>query len=166
MKKILLLLIFPSITWAQSNISFGGTVGGNLSTIIDTADYEYMSGLNLGAFIIWGPVEHWGFTGGLNYSMEGAKYSYISADYSVDAKTNLSYLRIPLTVTYFLNKFDNPIRPKIFLGPGFGFLLGGKTKSDVTLHGQNTTSEVESKDYINGFDFGVEGWYRLEFQII
>ena len=57
------------------------------------------------------------------------------------------------------------MRPKIFFGPNSAFLIGGKTKSDITLHGQTTSNESEAKDYMNGFDFGLEGEIGCNFRL-
>ncbi len=170
MNKIPLLvvcLVLRSIISAQSNISMGVSVGGNFSTITDSSDNNlYKPGFNGGLFLIYGPTENWGIGAELKYSMEGTKYeSILDANNYTKSTTTLNYLRLPIRITYFFGSFEDNIRPKLFIGPTLGFLLGGDIETEVSytdVFGNNiiSNSTIDAKDDIigiNGFDLGIHG---------
>jgi hypothetical protein len=68
----------------------------------------------------------------------------------------LNYLRIPILANIFFNKLGDDFRPKISLGPSFGFLLGVKNSMTViTTEGTTVTTidaENTDKDEYAGFD--------------
>ena len=52
-------------------------------------------------------------------------------------------MQIPITGVYFFGTTGNAFRPKVFLGPYVGFLLGAKNQDDLDL-----------KDSFKSLDFG------------
>jgi outer membrane protein W len=64
-----------------------------------------------------------------------------------ESAINLTYLRIPLKGYLFFRKNGDRFRPKVFIGPSFGFLVDSDAKfNDV---------EVDIKDVYNKFDLGL-----------
>jgi hypothetical protein len=77
----------------------------------------------------------------------------MNAGEDADNKTvlRLNYIRVPLQGIYFFGKYGERVRPKIFLGPSFGFLVGGK--STVYSNGDEIAEE-KAKELVKGLDFG------------
>lgn len=145
MKKYLLILgLSLSATLAFSqNSSLGPNIGINSSWLSDQeGDIRNPIGLNIGLNYVYSNYEKWGFGTGLNFSQEGVIVKRAGTDY----KTQLNYLRIPLKAYHFFGDLEDAFRPKIYVGPSFGFLLGGKAEvGDI---------KVDSKDNFEGFDVG------------
>ncbi len=154
---------------AQSNLSFGISAGGNLATFAgDLVDASNKGGFNGGAFIIWGPWEHWGFSAGLFYSLEGAKYKSTAVpELTFENTASLSYIKIPVTVNYFFNSYKSNFRPKLFAGPVVGILAGGSIESKVTSTIDNTitTSTYKSNDAFDSFDLGLKGGAGFNYRL-
>lgn len=128
---------------AQETLSFGPIVGANFSKISDVDDSEFNTGLAAGGQLIYSNVNNWGIGGAVLYSREGVDLQ----SGKVEASTNLTYLRIPIKGYWFFRKNEDTFRPKIFLGPSFGFLLD----SDFKVNGD----EVDIEDGYNKFDLGL-----------
>jgi hypothetical protein len=152
MKKTLIVLalfIFTISVHAQ-NLSFGPTGGVGHSWIgspnsIDSRFHPYY---NIGGKMVYSFVTNWGISGDIKFSSEG--YSTKNgSDYKFAARAN--YIRVPLQGVYFFGKYGDRVRPKISIGPSFGFLVGGKT--ETTLSGVET-SGTKVKTFMKGFDFG------------
>ena len=151
MKNSFLILVFLAggISLAHSQeFSLGPTVGVNSSWIDDVpGDNEAMIGFNAGLTMVYSTEEHWGVGVDLKYSTEGGDTKLRG----LNGKSDLNYVRVPLKVIYFFNNFGNDLRPKIYLGPSFGFLVGGKTDRFL----ESSTVEVDSKDIYEDFDAGI-----------
>ena len=132
------------------NLSFGPTAGFGHSwnnADIGTAEKSFHAYYNIGGKLVYSFVNNWGISGDLKFSSEGQT---IKSDGSkIVARAN--YIRIPLQGIYFFGKFGDRVRPKISIGPSFGFLVGGKSKNGIN------NIETKTKDYWNTFDFGFTG---------
>jgi hypothetical protein len=152
MKKtmiVLSLFIFTKSVHAQ-NLSFGPTGGIGHSWIgsPDNIDSRFHPYYNLGGKMVYSFVTNWGVSGDIKFSGEGYSVKQGTA-YKYSARAN--YIRVPLQGVYFFGKYGDRVRPKISIGPSFGFLVGGKTKT--TINGNETTGP-KVKTFMNGFDFG------------
>ncbi len=128
---------------AQQTLSFGPVVGVNFAKISDVNNSEFNTGVAAGAQLIYSSVNKWGIGGAVLYSREG-----------VDIQTggnesafNLTYLRIPVKGYLFFRENEDRFRPKIFVGPSFGFLVD----SDAKFNGD----EFDIKGVYNKFDLGL-----------
>jgi hypothetical protein len=167
----LALNAFSALAIAQtSNVSepydqyftVGPMLGVNFSNFKGVDNAETKAGLNAGAFFVYSFQEHFGLSAGLLYSVEGAEYTTTSVAplFTEDdkLKTKLNYLRIPVLANVFFGQHGNIIRPKVFLGPSLGFLLGAESKTESTVNNNsvvstnNTTTDV--KDQFSSIDFG------------
>jgi outer membrane protein W len=63
----------------------------------------------------------------------------------------MNYLRIPLKFQYFFGDLGDNVRPKLFIGPSFAFLMGGKTE----VRSGEVTTTIDSKDTFENFDVGL-----------
>jgi outer membrane protein W len=148
MKKIILLstslvLFTTLISRAQENISIGPMVGVSIANLRgDIANNDWKPGATVGAFFNYSAESGFGFTGNLLYTQLGAQTNNKSN------KLNLNYVQLPLLLTYYLGQRGNPVRPKLFLGPHLGFLVGATDANRNNLNG-----DANSRVY-NGFDLG------------
>ena len=142
-----ILLSSLSSGYAQE-FSMGPAIGISNSWIQDApGDTEGLLGFNAGLALVYSTEEHWGIGIDLKYSAEGVQTKFRGET----LKTHLNYVRVPLKVIYFFNKFGNDFRPKIYVGPSLGFLAGGKTKRFVNVG----VLEFDSKDLYEDFDLGL-----------
>src|SRR4051794_7591369 len=149
MKKLFLALVISIVcmlnTNAQSKFSLGPNVGVGASWLDNTPNKKTKPAINGGLSLVFSATEHFGIGLDAKYSLEGGKYSSNNQNTIAD----LNYLRLPLKAVYFFGKYGNRVRPKVYVGPSFGFLAGGKTKIESSA----AKIEVESKDYYESFDF-------------
>jgi hypothetical protein len=152
MKKIIcafLLLTGVSSVFAQ-NISLGPSVGVQHSWITGTEDVKFKPGVSVGGVLTWSPAPHWGLGGDIRVSfLEGVKSKAGTAHTSAADRIHATYLRVPLKATYFFGDFGDKVRPKVYAGPSFGFLLGGETKSS------NSSVITKTDKVLQGFDWGL-----------
>jgi len=150
MKNLLLLFAFLlgtlSITHAQE-FSLGPVIGVNYTSLSDAPGTNSgLLGLNAGLALVYSTEEHWGIGMDLKYSGEGME----TEQRGMTAKTRLNYVRLPVKFYYFFNKFGDDFRPKIYVGPSFGLLAGGKTERFTELG----TFKTNSTDLYEKFDVG------------
>lgn len=133
---------------AQSKFLLGPTAGLGFTTIKNTSKSNAKLGGNIGAALVYNASEHMSVGLDTKLSFEGEKTDLNNTNWI----KNVNYLRIPLKAIYNFGTSDNIVRPKVFAGPSFGFLLGGKTKfetpdKDITVY--------KSKELYKSFDFGI-----------
>lgn len=149
MKKIVLAVIistgFSLVAGAQSKWSLGPNAGVGSSWISNTTNSKAKLSGNAGLALVYSAAEHFGIGLDAKYSFEGGKFQQGSQDVTAD----LNYFRLPLKAIYFFGSYGSKVRPKVFVGPSFGFLAGGETQ----IEGQQ--NPIKSKDYFKSFDFGV-----------
>lgn len=140
---ILSLFLSATFTFAQ-NSSLGPSIGINSSWLSNQdGDIRNPIGLNIGLNYTYSNFVKWGFGTGVNLSQEGVIVKRAGADY----KTKLNYIRIPLKAYHFFGDLEDSFRPKVYVGPSFGFLIGGKV--------ENSDIKVDAKDLYEGFDAGL-----------
>lgn len=130
---------------AQVN-SLGPTAGFNYAWMSDRAGSTGRPAWNAGLTYTYSIFQKVGIGVDAKYSVEGMKLEQNNVKYLTD----LRYIRLPFKVIYFFNELPDNFRPKLYVGPTLGFLIGGKTDA-VTETGKVT---VDSKDLIENFDFG------------
>lgn len=165
MKKVVLLAVAMIATLTVSaQRSVGGLtlkpmVGMTLATITG-GNMDMKVGLAAGAEVEYVLAPQFALTGGLIYSMQGAKGS----SNSVDVTYNLDYLNIPVLANYY-------IIPGLAIKAGLqpGFKLRGKVKEEA--NGQKHEADVnggKSVDFSIPFglsyefsDFVIDARYQL-----
>lgn len=143
-------------------ISFGPKAGVNFSNLTNVDDAEAKTGFTGGVFLIYSPIEKFGVSVDLLYSMEGASYksstTVNSQTSTYETSTGINYIRLPIAANYFFGQYGDKFRPKILLGPSLGFLASVKQKAELTVSDNSgtTTSTIESTDKsdFSGFDIG------------
>ena len=171
MKKIWSLaaiVLFAAGSAHAQNLSFGPTVGfghswiGSSDKLEDPAKRYFHPAYNVGAKMVYSFVSHWGVSADVKFAGEGGKFG---SDSEGDPRTiyRLNYVRVPLQGIYFFEQLGDGVRPKVSLGPSFGFLVGGETKSEED---GETTAEVKSKDYFKSFDLGLNGAIGANFRLM
>ena len=150
MKNLLLIFAFiaTSLTVGYSQeFSLGPVVGVNFATLSDApGQTRALVAPNAGLALVYSTEEHWGIGVDLKYSGEGV----VTEQRGLTAKTKLNYVRVPVKFYYFFNKFGDDFRPKIYIGPSFGILAGGKTEQFTEIG----TFKTDSKDLYEKFDAG------------
>jgi len=158
MKKALLLAtgLFLGVFSSKAQyISLGPVAGFGHSWVSNmTGTANFKASPNLGVGMIYSKDPHWGWGAELDVSHEGYKM-----DMGVNTvAVNPVYLRLPLRAYYFFGPVSSSVRPKVYLGPSFGFKVdevqymnGNKmANSDVMA----TTYNMNS-DMFNSFDIGM-----------
>lgn len=143
---------------AQSKFSLGPNAGVGSSWISNTNNSKSKLAGNAGLSLVYSAAEHFGIGLDAKYSFEGGK----SQTGSETTTTDLNYFRLPLKAIYFFSSYGKKVRPKVFVGPSFGFLAGGQTK----IESPNVNATVDSKDYYKSFDFGVTAGAGLNVRLV
>lgn len=157
MKKLVLgmLALALTLTVSAQNLSFGPTVGFGHSWMTGAENVKFKPGFNVGGTLVYSFVPHWGVGADIRASfMEGVRSKIENGNTSIESKVNATYLRIPVKLYHFFGDYGDRVRPKIYIGPSVGFLLGGKIKGETTIGNTSTETEADTKDYLKGIDFG------------
>jgi outer membrane protein W len=152
MNKLFLTLplLLNTVVSEAQNMSIGFTAGfGHSWTNIETiADKRFHPAYNIGGKMVYSFQSHWGVSADVKFSSEGTT---VGADADNKTVARANYIRVPLQGIYFFGKYGDRIRPKISLGPSFGFFAGGKTKTYVN---DDEVSSFKTKDAVKGLDLG------------
>lgn len=142
------------LSHAQLNLSAGPNAGFGHAWLNHDGDNKYRPAGNFGIAFVYSHNNHVGFGLDLKYSIEGGKKKFPTTDVT----TRLNYLRIPVKGIYFFRDYGASLRPKISLGPSFGFLVGGKQEIGSV--------ETDVKDQYKSFDIGLLGSVGLHYNLV
>jgi hypothetical protein len=177
MRKYLLGLIISTgicvIAGAQTKKNWHWSMGPNIGygpTWIDNfSESKYKSGGSAGLSLIYSTKSSFGVGVDAKYTIEGGEreYPYVNGINTKEDVT-LNYVRVPIKAMWFFGKYGDRVRPKVALGPSFGFLVGGKDKvtNTVTNSGLQSTTEYKSKDLWDDFDLGLTGSAGINYRIV
>jgi len=159
MKKVFALaaIVLAAGSLHAQHISLGPTAGFGHSWLRvedreDGMDNKFHPSYNFGAKLVYSIVEHWGVSADVKFSSEGGS---INGDAGLDEGKLIyraNYIRVPLQGVYFFGNLGDKVRPKVSLGPSFGFLVGGKLKAEAN-NGDNEEFG-DAKDLYESFDLG------------
>jgi hypothetical protein len=172
MKTFIMCLLLAAATTLsvqaqiKQRFSIGPTAGFGHSWLsldngISGYDSKFHSSYNIGAKLVYSIENHWGLSADLKYSSEGGQFKQESNDEN-HLVYRANYIRLPIQGVYFFNDYGDRFRPKISLGPSFGFFVGGESKTEVQ---EEITDEVDSKNLFKGFDFGLNGAVGANFRL-
>ena len=172
MKKVFftLLVVTGFVSVNAQNLSLGPIGSFNHSWITGSGasdNRDFNPSFKAGATITYSIHPHWALGADLLFANEGAKSTTTVANFETENKVNLNYIRVPLKAIYFFGDLGDKLRPKLYAGPSFGFLVGGKAKTETknTTSGVTVKSEADSKDFYEGFDFGLTAGAGLNYRI-
>jgi outer membrane protein W len=157
-KYIFALAAICSGYFAQAQVqSFGPTVGFNYAWLSDLDNESGRPSFNAGFTYNYSILQSAGLGIEARYSEEGVKQDIGNATLT----TKLNYIRVPLKFQYFFGELGDNFRPKIFAGPSFAFLMGGKSE----IRAGETTTTIDSKDVFEGFDVGLLGGLGFNYRL-
>ncbi|RYY54691.1 MAG: PorT family protein [Chitinophagaceae bacterium] len=157
MKKILSFVaaVMVASSLNAQTLSLGPTAGFGHSWLrfpdADDAnpDRGFHPSYNAGVKVVYSFVSHWGVSADVKFSSEGVTFKDADSD---DKQINrLNYLRVPLQGIYFFEQLGDRVRPKVSLGPSFGFLLGANSRTKVD---GELSDKQDIKDNLETFDLG------------
>ncbi|WP_025761891.1 porin family protein [Dyadobacter tibetensis] len=161
MKKFIIFVmsLFIGIgAQAQENVSIGPIAGLSMASLRgDISDVQWNPGLTVGAFYNYSTKTNFGFSGQVLYTQMGAQR------FNKTQEINLNYLQVPLLATYFLGRYGQRVRPKIFAGPNLNFLLNAKNENGDNINGDSNNRVYNPFDL--GLTFGAGFNYRLSQKI-
>ncbi|HRH51893.1 MAG TPA: porin family protein [Chitinophagales bacterium] len=131
---ILLLIISASQQLSGQYVTFGRAFSFGDAFITDKdVSHGFLLSLTGGLSITYADNEHYGFAADVVYATEGSNSKTAGVAGDIQNKTKLGYIRIPFKYIRFLGKYGDPIRPKIFVGPSFGYLVLAETNRDNSI---------------------------------
>ncbi len=147
---------------------FAIKTGLNLSTTISkvggtkqTTNDQYrkmLPGLHVGGSYAIDVYKGFYIEPGLQYSLKGDKFKATSGgDYDI-LLTRLHYLDVPVNFGYQYNFKNKKVGVFTYVGPYFGFALGGKILEKVKISGtkdKNSDKLEFGKDNLSRFDAGL-----------
>lgn len=157
MKQLMLsvaAVIAFTCSYAQMNISIGPNAGFGHTWMSGTGDNRYQPAGNFGLALVYSHNNHVGLGVDLKYSIEGGKKEFAN----IDLVNRLNYIRIPIKGIYFFRDYGASFRPKISLGPSFGFLVGGKQEIG--------SIERDAKDLFKSVDVGLLGSVGFHYNLV
>lgn len=149
----------------KDNLSFGPILGFGHTSISGEIDDEeakksFNASYSIGVRLMYSNHPHWAFGGDMAFRTEGVKVTSKTSDDKIQLKAN--YFRIDPKAYYFFGEQGQSFRPKIGIGPSFGFLVGGKTK---IYEGSTVLDEGNTSDIVNGFDLGLAGALGFNYRL-
>lgn len=129
-------------TPVESNFSLGVKGGIQTSSFSRFAPIHTRVGWNAGLTMTYSSWEHWGLGGDILYTRTGG---YYSVDRAVDTRhtVHTDFVRLVPKVTYFFMDLEDPIRPKVFLGPNVGILtMAGDKNRGINLYDEYHPVEI------------------------
>jgi outer membrane protein W len=152
MKKLLIVLLISSglsfTAVAQGRFSLGPNAGLGHSWVTNFNNSKFKLAANAGVSLVYSATEHFGIGLDAKYSFEGVKGP--GANNAVD----LNYFRLPLKAIYFFNDYGDKLRPKIYLGPSFGFLSAAKA------------GDADVKKYYNSSDIALTAGAGFNYRLV
>jgi hypothetical protein len=134
------------------NLSLGPTAGFGHAWLSASEDQvtsnNFHASYNKGGKLVYSFMTHWGISADLKFSSEGGSMSTDINEYTY----RVNYIRLPLQGIYFFGELGDRVRPKVSLGPSFGFFAGGKSR--VETNGIKT-GEPAARDIFTSFDIGL-----------
>ena len=153
---VLVMSVFSKLNAQTFSIgptgSFGHSWINNAS-----GDTKFNPMWSAGLSMLYSTKSSFGLGADVKYSALGSKNSVSG----IDNVTNANYIQVPIKLTYFAGKYGSAIRPKIYVGPSFGFLTSANETSTVS----NVKVKTDIKDDLKNFDFGVTAGAGLNFRL-
>jgi opacity protein-like surface antigen len=169
----LMIAALGTIAAQAQDLTYGAMAGAGYNSIsVSTSGGENPDNPNgfgffLGGYAEYGLTEEINFRPEVHLAFRRFRSTETYSDFDIDEFGNTiegtseakvrsrdTFLEIPLYFTYGLNE-----SLEFMAGPSLGFLLGSKTKADVTttIAGNTSTSEFEDSGTTgrNGFEFGL-----------
>ena len=168
MKKVMIIVavLGIGIISKEQTFSIGPTGGFGHSWITNTkGETKFNPAWNAGIAAVYSTNEHFGIGVDVKYSAEGKKVKDVNgvADGGDNLRNtiNANYVRVPVKAIYFFGDNNSTVRPKIYAGPSFGLLAGGKT----VTNNNGVVSKTDVKNDIKNFDFGATAGAGLNFKV-
>lgn len=159
MKKLFLAVVAMMVsatTFAQNEVgqlTIQPKVGVNIANITDAVGADPRIGLAAGAEFEYGITDNIGLSAGVLYSMQGAKASEESVDYTL----KLDYLNVPILANFYVAK---GLALKLGVQPGF------KLSSKVKGEASGVTAELEVEDGVKSVDLSIPVGVSYQYQNI
>lgn len=120
----------PEITTTRKAFSIGPCGGYGHAWIGNYKNTVFLPSVSFGIFGTYTPHEHWGIGADVRLSQEG---SIIEPPESGQVTRRLDYVRVPVRVMYLFRQEEFDFRPKVTLGPSFGFNFGKDVPSNTAV---------------------------------
>jgi hypothetical protein len=135
-----------------AGLKAGGTISDQVGkdAKFDGDNPKYMGGFTGGGFVTYNLSDMIAVQPELLFTMKGVRYNLTENGAGVTERNELNYLELPVLLKLMPTTQGN-IRPELFAGPSFAYLLSARAKTDI---GGNTQT-VDVKDNFKNFDFGV-----------
>ncbi len=162
MKRKIAVLVMSSMMVLglnAQNLSFGPSAGFGGTWISGLPNSKSRAAGNVGVALTYSSAPHFGIGSELKYSIEGGN----SKVGSTDIETRLDYIRVPLKLIYFFGDFGDKLRPKVAIGPSFGFLVGGNRE---TSNNNMVTSKTNATDLFKTLDVGIGASAGINYRLV
>lgn len=157
------VLLFTAAPLFAEGMMFGIKGGLNMSNLtgedakIDFGvDPSTKMGFGGGVFFNYAFTELFGIQAEALYMMKGATYEVEFEGETFSANINADYIEIPLLLKVTIPT-EGKIKPAIFAGPAFGFLMSAKAEGE----GEST----DIKDDLESMDIGILGGAEIGYKM-
>lgn len=148
---------------ASSDMAAGFQLGANISNFSGSSagGTSSKTGFIIGGQFEMKLAEMFYFMPGLRYTMKGGTTSATIIGLTVENKTTVSYIELPLYMKLKLMEGET-FRPFFLLGPNVGFKAG--SSSDTTINGVSVASSASAVAF-KSIDFAVDFGAGAEFDV-
>jgi hypothetical protein len=157
------VMLFTAAPLFAEGMMFGIKGGLNMSnltgddaTIGDTAPSMKM-GFGGGIFFNYAFTELFAVQVEGLYMMKGATYEWSEGEESGSVDVKIDYIEVPLLLKVTIPT-EGKIKPAIFAGPTFGFLMSAKGPGE-------DGKEVDIKDEVESMDIGIIGGAEIGYKL-
>jgi len=137
---------------------FGVKAGVNMANLTgegtEKSDLSMRMGFGGGVFVNYAFTELFAVQVEALYMMKGATYEFEGKSYDI---AKFDYIELPLLLKVTIPT-EGKIKPAIFAGPTFGFLMSAKALGDEMV-------EEDVKDQMNSMDIGILGGAEIGYQL-
>lgn len=157
------VLLFTAAPLFAEGMMFGIKGGLNMSNLsgdeatIEDTDPSMKMGFGGGVFFNYAFTELFAVQVEALYMQKGATYEWSEGDESGSLDAKIDYIEVPLLLKVNIPT-EGKIKPAIFAGPTFGFLMSSKLSGDGVDEDMKDTTESMDIGILGGLEIG----YKME----
>lgn len=111
--------------------TIGPRAGAISSWLSGLTERKFRLNFSGGVFVNYSIWRRFGISADILYSNKGVNYDAMADRKTLRRKIYLDYLEVPIMANFYLRDKEDDIRPKIFIGPSFNYLLGATEVPDA-----------------------------------
>lgn len=164
------LFVPPALAQKGADVTIGIMAGANYAKVTQEpasadATFDYHTGLVAGAFVGVKVADAISIEPQALYSVKGANIKGTGSNSSSTGSIKLNYLEIPVLVKFWIPMSDSQVKPFLFAGPEFEYLISCKISGKpFGITGEQDCDKPPTNIKIKSTDWGATAGGGLEFK--